>query len=327
MVKEKVTSERDAENMAKTWQKVAGITTALAATSLAGILAGTAAVYHVGMKSYAKGRQKSRQRSIAENSAEDNAWYLMQQPREWQITSQDGLRLRASFLNNDQQVHNRVAIVAHGLGHSREQMVPYARMFEAQGYSVLMPDARAHGESEGNTIGYGWLDRHDYQQWIQKVIELRGSDVQIVLMGISMGAATVLATAGEDLPANVKAVIADSGYASIYSEARFRLHHKYHVPARPTMNLANQYSRLDAGYRLKDGNIAEQIRHTQLPIFFIQGAQDQTVPIENLDILYQAAGGPKQKYRHPDAQHVMTRAADPASYDQKVAAFLTPYVH
>ncbi|WP_087129314.1 MULTISPECIES: alpha/beta hydrolase [Levilactobacillus] len=312
--------------MTKTWQKLADITAALAATSLAGVLAGTAVVYNVGMKSFAKGRQKSRQRSITENTAADNAWYLMQQPREWQITSQDGLLLRASFLNNDQQVHNRVAILAHGLGHSREQMVPYARLFESLGYSVLMPDARAHGESEGNTIGYGWLDWRDYQQWIQRVIDLRGDDVQIVLMGISMGAATVLAVSGENLPANVKAVIADSGYASIYAEARFRLHHKYHVPARPTMDLANQYSRFDAGYRLKDGDIVGQVRQTHLPIFFIQGANDQTVPVENLDVLYQAAGGPKQKYRHPSAAHIMTRAADPAVYDQKVAAFLAPYV-
>lgn len=312
--------------MAKKWQKWAGITAALAATSLAGVLGGTAIVYQVGMKSFARGRRKSRRRSIAENTAADNAWYLMQQPREWRITSEDGLALRASFLAHEAP-GNKVAILAHGLGHSREQMIPYARVFKSWGYSVLMPDARAHGESEGTTIGYGWLDRHDYQQWIQQVIDLRGADVQIVLMGISMGAATVLATAGEDLPANVKAVVADSGYASILGEAQFRLHHKYHVPAHPTMSLANQYSRLDAGYRLADGDIADQLRHTQLPVFLIQGANDQTVPVENLDVLYQAAAGPKRKYRHPSAAHIATRAADPAKYDQLVADFLQSYVH
>jgi len=311
--------------MGKSWQKWAGITAALAATSVAGLLGGTYAVYQMGMKSFARGRQKSRQRSISENTADDNAWYLMQQPREWQITSQDGLLLRASFLTNDQP-GNRVVILAHGLGHSREQMIPYARVFQSWGYSVLMPDARAHGESEGNTIGYGWLDRYDYQQWIQKVVALRGTDVQIVLMGISMGAATVLATAGEDLPSNVKAVIADSGYASVLAEGRYRLQHRYHIPATPTMALANQYSRLDAGYHLAEGNIAGQLRHTKLPIFFIQGAQDQTVPIENLAILYQAAAGPKQQYRHPDAGHIATRAADPSKYDRLVADFLKPYV-
>lgn len=312
--------------MAKTWQKWAGITAGLVATGIAGLLGGTAVVYQVGMKSFARNRQKTRQRSIEENTAADNAWYLMQQPREWQITSQDGLQLRASFIANDQP-GNRVVILAHGLGHSREQMIPWARVFQDWGYSVLMPDARAHGESAGTTIGYGWLDRHDYQQWIDKLIDARGTDVQIVLMGISMGAATVLATAGEDLPSNVKAVIADSGYASIAAEARYRLTHKYHVPSQPTMAVADQYSRVDASYRLSDGDIAEQIRHTQLPILLIQGANDQTVPIENLDILYQAAAGPKQRYRHPNAAHIATRAADPAKYDHVMAEFLAPYMH
>ena len=311
--------------MTKSWHKWIGLTAGLAATGLAGVLGGTAVVYRVGMKAFARNRQKSRQRSIAENTAADNAWYLMEQPRAWQITSHDGLRLRAAFLAGTPG-DNRVVILAHGLGHSHEQMIPWARAFHQWGYSVLMPDARAHGESEGATIGYGWLDRHDYQQWIAKVIAAQGADVQIVLLGISMGAATVLATAGESLPANVKAVIADSGYASIAGEAQFRLWHKYHVPAYPTMAVANQYSRLDAGYRLADGDIAGQIRHTHLPIFFIQGANDQTVPIENLELLYQAAGGPKQQYRHPTAAHIATRAADPVDYDRRVAAFLAPYV-
>lgn len=313
--------------MAKTWHKVVGITAALAATSALSLIGSTALVYRVGMKSFARNRRKSRQRSIAENTAADNAWYLMQHPREWQLTSRDGLRLRASFIPNVRGTGNRVVILAHGLGHSREQMIPWARTFADWGYDVLMPDARAHGESEGTTIGYGWLDRHDYQQWIDQVIEFRGSAVQIVLLGISMGAATVLATTGEDLPTNVKAVIADSGYASILSEARYRLQHKYHVPAAPTMALANQVSRVDAGYRLADGDIAAQVRHTRLPIFFIQGAHDQTVPVANLDVLFQAAVGPKAKYRHPTAAHIATRAADPATYDRKVAAFLAPYVH
>ncbi|QMU09076.1 alpha/beta hydrolase [Levilactobacillus suantsaii] len=309
-----------------TKKKKIGIATALAATSLVSLFGSSLAVYRLGMKSFSSSRKKSKERSIAENTSDDNAWYLQQPIQEWTQVSQDGLTLRASFIPAESPKSDKVAILAHGLGHSREQMIPYARVFRKWGYSLLMPDARAHGESEGNTIGYGWLDRHDYQGWIAQLLERCGQQIQIVLMGVSMGASTVLATAGEDLPANVKAVVADSGYASVFSEGGYRLWHKYHIPTVPAMTLANQYSRVDAGYRLRDGNIAAQLHHTKLPILFIQGAHDQTVPIENLDILYQAAAGPKQKYRHPSAAHIATRAADPATYDQKVAAFLAPYV-
>jgi len=204
-------------------------------------------------------------------------------------------------------------------------MIPWARAFHDWGYAVLMPDARAHGESDGHTIGYGWPDRHDYQGWINQVIAQNGNDSQIVMLGISMGAATVMATAGENLPANVKAIIADSGYASVLGEARFRMRHEFHVPTQPTLAIADQYSRL-GDYRLADGDIAGQLKKSQIPLLLIQGAKDETVPIENLDLLYQAAVGPKQKYRDPDAGHIATREDDPVAYDHLVADFLAPYI-
>ncbi len=101
-------------------------------------------------------------------------------------------------------------------------MIPYARLFHDHGFNVLMPDARAIGESDGHRIGFGWTDRKDYLGWVNKVIGELGADVKIVLMGFSMGAATVLAAAGEHLPQNVKAVVADSGFASIYQMAKRR---------------------------------------------------------------------------------------------------------
>lgn len=310
----------------KTWQKIVTGSTAVAAVSALSILGGAAVVYQAATKSFSRNRAKTKQRAIAENTADDNAWYLRHNPIEWTQTSLDGLILRASLLPAAQPT-KRIAILAHGLGHAREQMIPYARVFHDWGYHVLLPDARAHGDSEGHTIGYGWPDRLDYVGWINQVIAEYGDDCEIVLMGISMGAATVMATAGEDLPHNVKAVVADSGYASVLAEAQFRIRHKYHLPIYPIVPIADQYSRLAEGYRLSDGDIAGQLRRTNLPLLLIQGANDQTVPVENLDVLYRAAAGPKEKYRDPEAAHIATRAADPAKYDQLVADFLKKYLH
>ena len=77
---------------------------------------------------------------------------------------------------------------------------------------------------------------------------------------------------------------------------------------------------------MADGDIAGQLKKSQIPLLLIQGAKDETVPIENLDLLYQAAAGPKQKYRDPDAAHIATREDDPVAYDHLVADFLAPYI-
>ena len=317
-------TKRNGVIVMKTWQKVVSGAAALSAVGAVSVLGAAAGLYLAATKSYARSRQQSKERAISENTAADNAWYLRHHPVEWTQMTADGLCLRASWLAAKQPT-TKVVILAHGLGHAREQMIPWARVFHDWGYAVLMPDARAHGESDGHTIGYGWPDRHDYQGWITQVIDQNGADSQIVLLGISMGAATVMATAGEDLPTNVKAIIADSGYASVLGEARYRMWHNFHVPARPTLTIADQYSRW-GDYRLADGDIAGQLKKSQIPLLLIHGAKDTTVPVENLDILYQAAAGPKQKYCDPNAEHIAMRDADPVKYDQLVADFLSTVI-
>ena len=182
--------------------------TAAAAVSAISVLGGAAVVYQAATKSFSRNRLKTKKRAIAENTANDNAWYLRHDPAEWTQTSLDGLILRASLVEAEKPT-KRVAILAHGLGHAREQMIPYAQVFHSGG---TRRGARCGPTAiVSHTIGYGWPDRLDYTGWINQVVAKYGDDCEIVLMGISMGAATVMATAGEDLPTMLRAVIADSG--------------------------------------------------------------------------------------------------------------------
>ena len=72
------------------------------------------------------------------------------------------------------------------------------------GHNLLLIDERAHGRSEGRTITFGIQERWDVESWARFAVERFGADVQIILYGVSMGAATVLMAAGLDLPENVK---------------------------------------------------------------------------------------------------------------------------
>ena len=84
----------------------------------------------------------------------------------------------------------------------------------SMGHNLLLIDERAHGRSEGRTITFGIQERWDAENWARFAVERFGADVQIILYGVSMGAATVLMAAGLDLPENVKGIIADCPYSS-----------------------------------------------------------------------------------------------------------------
>src|SRR5690625_1658138 len=111
-------------------------------------------------------------------------------------------------------------------------MGKYAKIYYDLGFNILLPDARGHGESEGDYIGYGWHDRLDYLDWLTWLIEDKGAD-EIVVHGNSMGAALVLMLSGEDLPDEVKAIVADSGYSTVKAELAHQLKHIYNLPSFP----------------------------------------------------------------------------------------------
>ena len=145
--------------------------------------------------------------------------WLEQTPQEkLEIKAKDDITLRATAYYNkteNQENHNWV-IVAHGY-RSKPSWVASIGMhfYKEKGYNVLIPSMRATEESEGKYIGMGWLDKDDIIGWINKII-LKDKNAKIILHGSSMGAATVLMASGENLPSNVKAIIADSSYTSAW---------------------------------------------------------------------------------------------------------------
>ena len=107
-------------------------------------------------------------------------------------------------------------------------MNPYARAYQEQGYNTLQPDNRAHGQSEGNYIGMGYLDQYDVLSWIGYILE-KDSEAEIVLHGVSMGAATLMMLSGqENIPDNVKVIIEDCGYTSAKDYLTWKLKRRFH---------------------------------------------------------------------------------------------------
>lgn len=216
-------------------------------------------------------------------------------------------------------------IAVHGYTDSASFMVNSAKHFLDYGYNVLMPDLRAHGKSEGKYIGMGWLDKDDTILWIDYLIATYGN-IKIILYGISMGAATVMMTSGEELPSNVRMVIEDCGYTAAWEELAYELRHLFHLPSFPALNNANLITRIKAGYSLRKASCIKQIKKSEIPILFIHGEQDKFVPFYMLDKLFNAAQCQKEKLVVKNAGHAEAQYIDSQKYWHTVRKFIKRYI-
>lgn len=254
-------------------------------------------------------------------------WYQNVKKEQWTMTSATGnLKLKAYYIPAEHQT-NKTVVMAHGFLQSKEAEGAPAAMFHELGYNVLAPDDRAHGESEGKLIGYGWTDRRDYIKWMNKLLKTEGKNQQIVMYGVSMGGATTMMVSGEaDVPKQVKAYVEDCGYTSVDDEITYQAKSMYHLPKYPLVPTVSLISKIRAGYDYSEASALKQLAKNKKPMLFIHGSNDTFVPTSMLEPLYNATKGPKEKYVVKGAKHAEAMNTNYKKYKQTVEKFLDEYM-
>ena len=181
-----------------------------------------------------------------------------------EMESYDGLALKAIGVLNEDATENWV-VICHGYGGKGVQMVGSARTFYEKGYNILIPDARGCGNSEGNYIGMGWHERLDIVDWIEQ-INAAYNPTNVVLYGVSMGGATVMMVSGETLPENVRAIVEDCGYSSVWGEFAHQLNGVFGLPTFPIMNFASLVTKVRADFTLEEASAINQVSKSVTPI-------------------------------------------------------------
>lgn len=272
--------------------------------------------------------ESDAEKQIRENaekiSDEIDKWLEEVTPTIMEITSDDGLKLVADFYPQKENPEHLYAILVHGYTGNRTHMRGYGIRYAARGYELLMPDLRAHGESEGGYIGMGWPDRKDILKWI-KVITDRDPEAKIVLHGVSMGGATVMMTSGEDLPDNVIAIVEDCGYSSVWDIFSDEVKYIFHIPTFPILNTASIISGIRAGYNFKEASSIKQISGTGVPVFFTHGSEDNFVKTHMIYEVYEACPTDKEIYVAEGAGHGQAMYIDPDKYFDLIFEFLNRY--
>ena len=107
----------------------------------------------------------------------------------------------------------------HGVGDTRSSMVGRARFLHRAGYTVLLPDFQAHGESEGARITFGALESLDAEAALAFLRTCSGGE-RVGMLGVSMGGAAALLGPG---PLHADAYVLESVYPTIRQALEYRL--------------------------------------------------------------------------------------------------------
>lgn len=259
--------------------------------------------------------------------------------RELYIEGEGGNSLHALYIAAAQPT-GRTAVIVHGYTDNAIRMLHIGYLYNRLlGYNILLPDLYGHGLSEGDHIRMGWHDRLDLLQWTATADELFGRNLpdtlgggtQMVVHGISMGAATTMMASGEVEQGIyrqpfIKCFVEDCGYTSAWDEFRGELKAQFGLPAFPLLHTASLLSRWEYGWNFREASALEQVKKCTRPMLFIHGDADTFVPTAMVYRLYEAKPEPKELWIVPDAAHATSYKERPQEYADRVKAFVEKYI-
>lgn len=206
------------------------------------------------------------------------------------ITAGDGAVLRAWYIE-PQEPNGESVIILHGIGSNRTSYTGFADIFLREGYSVLLPDSREHGESGGNAVTFGILERNDVSQWVS-FARTRAPHCTY-LLGESMGAAIGLqATTATN---QLCAVAVESPFATFREVSYEWLAHSTHTRpllwktvGRPAIEIAIAYTWLRYHVYLPRAEPKKAVQTSNVPTLLIAGTNDHDIPMHHAQELERA---------------------------------------
>lgn len=213
-------------------------------------------------------------------------------------------------------------LLLHGVRANRLSMLERARFLHRSGYSVLLIDFQASGESPGRAITFGYLEARDAEAAVAELRKLAPGQ-PIGLIGTSMGGAAALLAQPR---LQVDAIVLEQVYPTLAQalDDRLRLHAgvvgSWFEPllamtVEPHLGLSTQQMRP-----------IDHIRALSVPKLLVAGSADLHTTLDESLAMYRAAAIPKQLWVVPGARHVdLDRYAGPA-YRAHILAFLDTWL-
>lgn len=232
-----------------------------------------------------------------------------------EFQSSSGAIIRGWFLKGKENAG--AIILMHGVRANRLAMLDRARFFYSKGFSVLLFDFQAHGESVGENITFGYLESRDAQAAVNYVQSLLPNE-KIGIIGVSMGGAAFL-LAKPNLKVN--AVVLETVYPTIEQAVSNRITSRLGNWSSIFTPLLTWQLKPRLGIDVKNLRPIDNVGAINIPKLFIAGEKDEHTTIEESNALFNAANEPKELWIIPNAKHTDFYSLVKDEYERKVLTF------
>jgi uncharacterized protein len=239
------------------------------------------------------------------------------------VHAPDGVLLRG-WRVRPLQSNGDWVLLFHGMSDNRTGMLGQAQLLLRHGYSVVMMDSRAHGESGGVMATYGWLERNDTHA-IVNALYATETPLSVFGLGSSMGAAIALQSAA--IEPRIVGVVAESSFSDL-REVSYDYAGLHWTPwlgktlFRPATWTALSEVEKQGGFATDDVSPEKSVAIRPFPVLLICDALDHIIPCRHSHRIFDAAIGPMELWDVPLSAHASAIGTAPAEYEQRVIAFL-----
>lgn len=239
----------------------------------------------------------------------------------------EGLLLSAWYIpaRTGVDISDRTIIVSHGVRRSKTFFLPMVRFLHRLGYNLLMFDMRAHGQSEGGKVSFGYDEQYDIDAAIDY---LKRRDRRLIkrlgILAHSMGAASAVFAAARRR--EIRAMVLICCFADIEWNMTYWITRLGHLPYWPFVPIGLKSFKKEIHSDLKQASPIYYVSKLKLPLFFIHSERDQLTDPLSSEKLYEKAQEPKQLWYVPKARHEGFYSAAPQEFEKRVGGFFGSYL-
>ena len=209
-------------------------------------------------------------------------------------------------------------VLLPGIRANRLSMVDRARFLRRAGYSVLLIDFQATGETQGDHITFGWRESRDALAAVNFIRQIDPAS-RVAIIGSSLGGvAALLATP----PLKIDALVLEEVYPTIEVATRNRMENYVGAFGQILTPLLLKQLQWRLGVSPSKLHPIDHIANVECPVFIIGGEKDRNTRPSDTRMLVERARARKQVWLVPDAGHVDLHRAARQEYEARVLAFL-----